>query len=230
MVGKLIVLEATDGSGKATQTARLYQHLSEDRYRVRKIEFPDYASPSSALVKMYLNGDFGSDPNAVSPYIASTFYAVDRYASFKKDWESFYREGGIILADRYTTANMVHQAAKIDDEAERERFLAWLWNFEFDILGLPVPDAVVFLDMPPAYSRKLVAGRAAKAGAVRQDIHEADLRHGAKAYATALWVARKYGWHRVACVAAGRIRSVEEIHREVYAHVRDVLNQPGGNS
>lgn len=229
MGGKLIVLEATDGSGKATQTARLYQHLSDDRYPVRKIEYPDYASPSSALVKMYLNGDFGSDPNAVSPYVASTFYAVDRYASFKKDWERFYREGGIVLADRYTTANMVHQAAKIDEETERERFLAWLWNFEYDILGLPVPDAVIFLDMPPAYARKLVAGREAKAGTVRQDIHEADPRHSNRAYATAVWVARKFGWHRVACVAEGRIRDVEEIHHDVYAHVRDVLHRAGND-
>lgn len=225
MNGKLIVLEATDGSGKATQTARLYEHLSTDGYPIRKIEFPNYASPSSALVKMYLNGDFGSDPNAISPYVASTFYAVDRYASFKKDWEQFYRQGGIVLADRYTTANMVHQAAKIDEEAERERFLAWLWEFEYDILGLPVPDGVIFLDMPPEFSRQLVAGREAKAGSLRQDIHESDPRHSKRAYETAVWVARKLGWHHIACVAEGRLRGIEEIHRDVYAHVRDVLHR-----
>lgn len=226
MNGKLIVLEATDGSGKATQTARLYERLRADDYRVRKIEFPNYASDSSALVKMYLNGDFGTDPSAVGPYVASTFYAVDRYASFKKEWETFYRDGGIILADRYTTANMVHQAAKLGDEAERGKYLDWLWGFEFGILCLPIPDCVVFLDMPPEFSRSLVAGRAAKSDDIHHDIHEADPRHVAQAYATAIWVARKYAWRHITCVADGAIRSVEDIHREVYANVREVLGEP----
>lgn len=223
MSGKMIVIEATDGSGKATQTARLHEHLQHDGYPVRKIEFPNYASESSALVKMYLRGDFGTDPNDVGPYTASTFYAVDRYASFKKDWEAHYRGGGIILADRYTTANMVHQAAKISDEQERCRYLDWLWNFEFEILGLPVPDCVVFLDMPTEFSRSLVAGRTAKSAEVRHDIHEENPRHVSDAYENALWVARKYGWRHVACVAGGAIRSVEDIHCDVYDAVRAVL-------
>ncbi|MGE5559621.1 MAG: dTMP kinase [Chloroflexota bacterium] len=226
MHGKLIVLEATDGSGKATQIARLYEHLCADGYPVRKIEFPNYASESSALAKMYLNGDFGTDPNAVGPYAASTFYAVDRYASFKKDWEASYRSGAVILADRYTTANMVHQAAKLADEAERTKYLDWLWDFEFGILGLPVPDCVVFLDMPPAFSARLVAARVAKSSDVRHDIHEADAHHVAMAYDTARWVARKYGWLHVSCVADGAIRSIEDIHREVYAGVLAVLGRP----
>lgn len=225
MPGKLIILEATDGSGKETQTRKLYERLLAEGHAVRKIEFPNYASDASALVKMYLNGDFGRDPEAVSPYVASTFFAVDRYASFKKDWGEYYRKGGIVLADRYTTANMVHQAAKIDDESERTKYLDWLWDFEFNVLGLPVPDCVVFLDMPPELSLSLIAKRAGKTVAVNRDIHEADPAYIAKAYSTSLSVARKYGWHRVACAINGQIRGVDEIHREVYAIVAAELKR-----
>jgi len=150
MKGKLIIIESgADASGKATQTNKLYERLVQEGYKVKKITFPNYDSDSSALVKMYLNGDFGKDPNDVSPYVASTFYAVDRFASYRTEWGQAYNDGWIILADRYTTSNMVHQAAKIKDMEEKDRFLDWLWNFEFEIYKLPVPDCVIFLDMPP---------------------------------------------------------------------------------
>src|SRR5690554_3017784 len=158
-MGKLICIEAGDGSGKETQTNRLLQRLQESNYKVRKVTYPNYDSESSSLIKMYLRGDFGSRPGDVNPYVASTFYAVDRYASYKKEWESFYREGGIILADRYTTSNMIHQAAKIADLALREEYLDWLWHFEFDMFGLPKPDCVIFLDMPPVFSSQLIQNR-----------------------------------------------------------------------
>ena len=159
MKGKLIIIDGSDGSGKATQSLKLFQRLQEEGYKVKKVEFPDYNSDSSALIKMYLNGSFGSDPNDVNPYVASSFYAVDRYASYVTKWKQFYEEGGIILSDRYTTSNMVHQAAKIEDQVEKDKYLNWLWDYEFNLFGLPIPDAVVFLDVPAEYSRKLMEER-----------------------------------------------------------------------
>jgi len=216
MKGKLIIIEAGDGSGKATQTERLFQRLLLEKFKVKKIEFPNYASESSALVKMYLNGEFGTDPNTISPYIASSFYAVDRYASFKKDWEEYYLEGGIILADRYTTSNMVHQAAKIDNELERNKFIDWLYDYEYNMFGLPIPDYVVFLDMPPEFSLGLLAKRASKTLDVQQDIHEADAQYLIKSYNNANWIASKYNWHKVLCIRNSALKTIEEIHEEVY--------------
>jgi len=216
MKGKLIIIEAGDGSGKATQAEKLFQRLLLEKFKVKKIEFPNYASESSALVKMYLNGEFGTDPNTISPYIASSFYAVDRYASFKKDWEEYYLEGGIILADRYTTSNMVHQAAKIDDELERNKFIDWLYDYEYNIFGLPIPDYVVFLDMPPEFSLGLLAKRASKTLDVQQDIHEADAQYLIKSYNNANRIASKYNWHKVMCIRNSALKTIEEIHEEVY--------------
>jgi dTMP kinase len=223
MAGKLIVLEATDGSGKATQTELLFARLQAEHRRVRRIEFPNYASEASALVRMYLRGDFGHDPQAISPYIASTFYAVDRYASFRTDWGAFHRDGGIVIADRYTTANMVHQAGKIDNEDERVRFVEWLRQLEYGIYGLPEPDCVIFLDMPPEYSHRLLVDRGGKDGA-ELDIHETDANHVAHAYRSARWVASRYGWQQVRCVSGDDIRSIEAIHDDVYRAVSAVLD------
>ncbi|MBE3101265.1 MAG: thymidylate kinase [Firmicutes bacterium] len=223
MKGKLIIIEAGDGSGKETQTKKLYKRLQEDQRKVLKVEYPNYASESSALIKMYLKGDFGNRPGDVSPYVASTFYAVDRYASYKKEWESFYNEGGIILADRYTTSNMVHQAAKITNEQEREKYLKWLWDFEFNTFGLPIPDCVIFLDMPPAFSTQLIQNRNNKfTGQQEKDIHEKDSAYLEQAYYSSLWLAEKYSWHRVLCVNDQGIKSIDEIHEEVY-HVVNIL-------
>ena len=174
-LGKLISIEAGDGSGKETQTNKLFQRLQVNHKQVRKISFPNYESESSSLIKMYLKGDFGKKPGDVSPYIASTFYAVDRYASYKKDWGKFYQDGGIVLADRYTTSNMVHQSVKITDSEARKKYLDWLLDFEFTLFGLPKPDCVIFLDMPPSYSGQLIRNRKNKiTGAMEKDIHERD--------------------------------------------------------
>ena len=137
MKGKLFVIEGVDGSGKATQTDLLYQALQNEGKTVRKISFPNYDSPSSSLIKMYLNGEFGTDPQAVNAYATSVFFAVDRFASFRTDWHSFYEDGGIIIADRYVTSNLVHQAGKIENTAEKERYIQWLSHLEYDIFGLP---------------------------------------------------------------------------------------------
>ena len=143
-MGKLFVIDGTDGSGKQTQFQQLQESLLKDGIDYKVVSFPNYDSPSSALVQMYLSGEFGENAKEISPYIASTFYAADRYATFQTGYKKYYEDGGIILEDRYTTANMVHQAGKIKDEKEREKFLNWLWDFEFNLYGLPVPNEVFF--------------------------------------------------------------------------------------
>ena len=222
MKGKLIIIEAGDGSGKATQTKALYDHLIKDGRTVHRIEFPDYASDSSALVRMYLSGAFGGHADDVNAYAASTFFAVDRYASYRTKWKKWYDAGDIILADRYTTSNMVHQAVKIEDADERETFLAWLWDLEFVKMGLPVPDAVIFLDMDPVVANKLIAARAKESGA-KKDIHEKDKGYLAKCHTTYRALAKKYGWATVTCSESGQPRSIDAIHADVYAAVSRTL-------
>ena len=153
--GKLIVIEGLDGSGKATQAKLLAQHLASQGLPVREVTFPDYASDSSALIKMYLAGQFGSKPDDVNAYAASSFFAVDRYASYKTDWGRFYEEGGVVIADRYTTSNAVHQCSKLPPE-QWEEFLHWLFDYEFHLLGLPAPDSVIYLQVDPAVSQRLM--------------------------------------------------------------------------
>ena len=220
--GKLIVIEAGDGSGKATQTRALYDHLVKDGYRVHRITFPDYEAEASLPVRMYLRGDFGTHAEDVNAFAASTFYAVDRFASFRMKWQKYYEAGDIILADRYTTSNMVHQAVKLTDKEERESFLSWLWDFEFEKLGLPVPDRVVFLNMDPEVSDRLIAARA-KENAREKDIHEKDTAYLHKCHAAYLELAEKYGWAMVKCSEKDAPRSIEDIHKDVYQAVCDIL-------
>ena len=177
MSGKLIIIESgSDASGKATQTKKLYDRLVSEGYNVKKVEYPNYDSETSTLVKMYLRGDFGKNPSDVDAYVASTFYAVDRYASFKTQWEEFYNKGGIILADRYTTSNMVHQASKME-ESERDKYLDWLFDYEFSMYKIPKPDAVIFLDVPVDFSKNLMKDRDNKfTGEKEKDIHEKRFR------------------------------------------------------
>ncbi|MGI6606485.1 MAG: dTMP kinase [Peptococcia bacterium] len=215
--GKLIVIEAPDGSGKKTQTEMLYTRLQQDGQNVRKVEFPNYQSDSSALVKMYLNGAFGHDPNAVNPYAASTFYAVDRYATFRTEWQEFYEAGGIIVADRYTTSNMVHQAVKFATNEEKEKYLQWLWDLEFNLFALPVPDLVVFLDLPPSFADRLISARKNKiTGESEKDIHETNSEFLRQSYENARWVADKYHWTTISCVQNNQIKTISEIHELVY--------------
>ncbi len=218
--GRLIVIESgIDGSGKTTQFEMLYNKLKQEGHDVYKVEFPDYDSDSSALVKMYLGGDFGEKPKDVNLYAASTFYAVDRFASFHRKWKDLYNKGAIILADRYTTSNMIHQASKIDDTRERESYLDWLRDLEFNKFGLPKPDLVVFLDMPPKYSIKLINDRGYR------DIHERDIEYLHTTYENALGIAERYKWSIVNCIKENRIISIEEIHEEVNKYVEEILKE-----
>lgn len=223
MKGKLVIIESgSDASGKATQAQMLYERLRREGKKVMKIEFPNYNSDSSIFVRMYLDGKFGKDPKAVDPYIASPMFTLDRYCSFLDIWGDFYNAGGLVVADRYTTSNMVHQASKIADPDQRDKFLDWLWDFEYGIYKLPVPDLVVFLDVPPEASQKLLHKRAVER---KKDIHEADSEYLEKTYINALYVAKKYGWQRVQCMdcANRQLLPVDIIYQRVYDIVSRVL-------
>lgn len=218
-----IVIEGVDSSGKATHTELITEKLIKSGANVKKITFPDYDSSSSALVKMYLNGEFGSNAGNVSPYAASAFYAVDRYASYQKNWKEFLEKGGVVIADRYTTSNMIHQAAKIDDINEKDKFLDWINDFEYVKMGLPVPDKVIFLDMPPEFGIKLMSERKNKfTGEDKKDIHESDRKYLEKSYNNALYVAEKMGFIRVECVKDGVLRTIDDIQAEIATILGDV--------
>ena len=224
-MGKLFVIDGTDGSGKQTQFEQLKNRLDKEGIEYKTVSFPNYESDSSSLVKMYLSGEFGADPKSVNAYIASTFYAVDRYATFKKGYEEYYNNGGIILADRYTTANMVHQAGKITDEKEREKFLNWLCDLEFNLYGLPEPTKVFFLNMPIEKTVELMKNRENKfSHDNKKDIHERNKEHLSDSHAAACYVAKKYNWCEINCVKEDEIRSIEDIHEEIFSYVKDVLN------
>ena len=215
-MGKLFVIEGTDGSGKQTQLQKLVEKFTENKIDFKTVSFPNYDSPSSSLVKMYLSGEFGENPKDVSPYVASTFYAADRFATFKKDFEKPYNDGTVILADRYTTANMVHQAGKISDLAEREKFLDWLFDLEYGIYGLPKPTEVFFLNMPPEKAEELMKNRINKfSHEEKKDIHERNPKHIEESYKAACSLVNKFK-----CVNKdNEIRSIDDIHEEIYNEV-----------
>lgn len=223
MSGKLIVLEGTDGSGKSTQFARLCARMDAEGLQYHRLVFPRYENPSSMLVRMYLQGEFGSKPGDVNAYAASTFYAADRYAAWKQDWGEFYRAGGIILADRYTTSNAVHQGGKLVGE-EQKAFFRWLEELEYEKLELPRPDLVLWLDMPTEKAIENLRRREEDTH-TKGDIHEVDGEYLRQCRDAAGAAAEFYGWRRVACLdGAGAMRTIEEIHREIWDLAREALN------
>ena len=213
-MGKLIVIEGTDGSGKSTQFQKLTQRFRDEGKQFKTLVFPQYSEPSSALIRMYLGGEFGTKPSDVNAYAASAFYAVDRYASYKKDWGKWYDEGGLILSDRYTTSNAVHQTSKEAPE-DRAAFLQWLYEFEYDKLGMPKPDMVIYLDVPTAFTEQLMRHREAETN-TNADIHEKDMAYLATCREMGRTAAQYYGWNVIHCVKDGNMRSIEDIHREIY--------------
>ena len=216
-MGKLIVIEGTDGSGKSTQFRLMTQHLQQDQIDFKQLVFPRYDQESSALIRMYLGGEFGTHPSDVNAYAASAFYAVDRYASYKKVWGEYYENGGLIVSDRYTTSNAVHQASKEAPENQGE-FLKWLYEFEYDKLGLPKPDLIIYLDVPTDFTEKLMRHREADTH-TKADIHEQDLSYLATCRRTGKAAAEFYGWSVIDCVRDGAMRSIEDIHEEIYHRV-----------
>ena len=220
-MGKLIVIEGTDGSGKSTQFRMMSQRLEKENVSFRHIVFPRYSEESSALIRMYLGGQFGSKPSDVNAYAASSFYAVDRYASYKMDWGQWYEDGGLVLSDRYTTSNAVHQASK-EPEDKQAAFLHWLYDFEYDKLQLPRPDLTIYLDVPTDFTEKMLRSREASTNTTA-DIHEQDMTYLATCRETGRKAAQYYGWTVIQCVKDGAMRSIEDIHEEIYAHVLKCL-------
>ena len=220
-MGKLIVIEGTDGSGKSTQFRLMTEHLQKDQIAFKRLVFPRYDQESSALIRMYLGGEFGSKPSDVNAYAASSFYAVDRYASYKQDWGQWYEGGGLVVSDRYTTSNAVHQTSKEPAEKQGD-FLKWLYEFEYDKLGLPCPDLIIYLDVPTSFTEKMLRGRE-QATNTQADIHEKDMAYLATCRETGRAAAAHYGWQVIQCVKDGAMRTMEDIHQEIYAAVQNCL-------
>lgn len=220
-MGKLIVLEGTDGSGKSTQFKLLTERLSQDGRQFQKLVFPQYSEPSSALIRMYLGGEFGDKPSDVNAYAASAFYSVDRYASYKKVWGTWYEDGGLVVSDRYTTSNAVHQCSKLPPE-QWEEYLHWLFDYEFRLLGLPAPDRVIYLQVDPAVSQKLMTGRY-HGDESKKDVHEKDTEYLARSRRAAEFCAAHLGWQTVHCTKDGQMRSIQEIQTRVQALAQEIL-------
>lgn len=221
MSGKLIVFEGTDGSGKATQARLLCQRLEREGIPYQEIDFPRYGKPSAAMVQEYLDGNLGKKPGDVNAYAASLFFSMDRYASYKQDWGDFYEAGGLIVADRYTTSNAVHQASKLP-ESERKAYLDWLFDLEYRLLGLPKPDLVIYLDMPTEITEQMMRRREQTTG-THADIHEQDEAYLKNCRANAKEIVKACGWSVVDCAEDEKPRTPEDIHAQVYQLVKKLL-------
>ncbi|MBO4412474.1 MAG: deoxynucleoside kinase [Clostridia bacterium] len=213
MSGKIIVIEGTDGSGKKTQTELLFKYLNAKSETLLQ-SFPNYESNSAAPIKMYLNGEFGETANSLDAYSSSLLFTVDRICTWQK-LKKDYENGKNIVFDRYVQSNMIHQACKIEDEKERDKFLNWIDNLEFDIVKLPRPNKVFFLNMPPNISKSLANARKDLKAGTKQDIHEKDEKYLISAYNAGMSVAKKFGWEIIECVDNGRLKTIEEIHKEI---------------
>ncbi len=227
-MGKIIVIEGTDSSGKETQAKILYEKILKVWSKTIKISFPNYDSPACEPVKMYLSGKFGDDPNKLNPYPISTMYAIDRYASFKTDWGKKYFDDYVIIMDRYVTSNMVHQASKIDDEKEKDKYLNWLEDLEYKKMEIPKPDMVIFLKMPVEKAVELMNNRKNKIdGKEQKDIHEKDKNYLQKSYDNACSISKKYNWLEIECVKNNQIRSIDEISEEIFHKVMEKIKIGG---
>ena len=223
-MGKIIVIEGTDSSGKETQTKLLYERIKKINEKTIKISFPNYDSPACEPVKMYLAGSFGTDAVKVNPYPVSTMYAIDRYASYKQDWGKSYEEGYIIVTDRYVTSNMIHQASKIQSEEEKEEYLKWLIDLEYKKNQIPEPDIVIFLKMPIDKAKELMENRNNKIdGSMKKDIHEINEDYLKKSYKNATKISQKFNWYEVECVENNRIKSIEEINDEIFKKIEKLI-------
>ena len=217
-MGKFIAIDGLDGSGKGTQSELLVERLKKEGKRVRVLSFPVYESDSSLFVRMYLEGKLGNKPSDTNAYAASMFFGADRYVSYRTDWKKDIDDPDtIVVANRYTTANAVHQLSKLP-KGEWEGFLAWLWDFEFEKLGLPEPDLVLYLELPPRLSLSLVKSRSDTTGQ-KMDIHELDTAYMDKCYDAALYSCERLGWSRIRCYNGDVIRTREDIAEEIYKEV-----------
>lgn len=220
-MGKLIIIEGLDGCGKSTQTALLQEYFEKEGISYKKIKLPDYDSPSSTLVNMYLGGEFGKSADDVNAYAAGAFYAVDRFASYKLGWGKEYNDGVLILADRYATSNSIYQMEKLD-KSEWDSYLEWSADFEYNKIGIPKPDLVIFLDMPVEISQKLMTSRY-DGDESKKDVHEANVEFLNSCRASALYTARRQGWAVIPCSDGVNPLPVEEIHNTIIDFVKKEL-------
>lgn len=219
---KLIIIEGLDGSGKSTQTALLEKYFSDSQIDYKKIKLPDYDSPSSTLVNMYLGGEFGKSADDVNAYAAGAFYAVDRFASYKLKWGSDYKRGTLILADRYATSNLIYQMEKIPC-SQWDEYIDWSTDFEYNKIGIPKPDLVIFLDMPVEVSQKLMTYRY-NGDENKKDVHEANVEFLNRCRESAFYAAKKQGWKIVECSDGASPKSVEDIHKSIVEIIEKELN------
>lgn len=211
--GTLIVIEGLDGSGKATQAEKLYNRINNENNSCIKLSFPDYKNPSSILVRMYLNGEIAESPEEVNAFAASSFYAVDRYASYVMFWKNDYENGKVFVSDRYVTSNAIYQMVKLPKE-QWDDFLNWLDDYEYVKLGVPKPDTVVYLDMPTEISQRLMTARYG-GDESKKDIHEKNIAFLKHCREAALYAADKLGWRIVECSQNGEPLSIDEIHEKI---------------
>ncbi|MBR4173563.1 MAG: deoxynucleoside kinase [Clostridia bacterium] len=225
-MSKLIAIDGVDASGKQTHTELLAKYLKSLGKKVLRLSFPMYNSESSSLVKLYLNGSLGKNAEDVDAYAASTFFAADRFATYRMDWGKAYEDDEmVIIADRYVSSNMIHQASKIENISEKDKFLDWLYDFEFNLYKIPKPDMTIFLDMPPKYGRMLIEGRNNKfSGNEKLDIHESDFSYLEKSYENAKYVSEKFGWQTICCVENEKIRPIDEIQEDIRKIAEKVIN------
>ncbi len=221
MKGKLIVIEGLDGSGKSTQINLLAEEVKRRELQYKQIKLPNYDGDSSALVKMYLAGTFGKNPEDVNAYAASAFYAVDRFASFKTIWKDDYEKGSVILADRYTTSNAYHQMIKQPRE-NWDAYIEWLEDFEYNKIGIPKPDLVIYLDMPVEISQKLMTSRY-EGNESKKDVHEANVAYLNACREAAAYASEKMGWVRIACSNGDNARSIEAIAEDIRTSIERIL-------
>lgn len=222
-MGKLIIIEGLDGCGKSTQTALLEKYFEDNSVNFKKIKLPDYDSKSSTLVKMYLGGEFGKNADDVNAYAAGAFYAVDRFASYKLDWGKDYENGTLILADRYATSNSIYQMEKIDED-KWDEYLDWSADFEYNKIGIPKPDLVIFLDMPVDVSQKLMTFRY-NGDEGKKDVHEANVDFLNNCRKSALYTAKKQGWAVVPCSDGINPLPIKEIHNTILDFVKKELKE-----
>lgn len=219
--GKIIVLEGLDGCGKSTQLSLLADRLSGNGVRTRLVSFPNYDSPGGRLVSGYLGGEIPCE-GETGAYAASSFYAIDRYISYSADWRRDYDSGSVIVSGRYTTSNAIYQMTKLADN-EREAYLNWLWDYEYNRLGLPRPDLVLFLDMPVEVSQRLLSSRY-NGDEGKKDIHERDIEFMRKCRESAMFTSEKCGWSIIECSDGERPLPIEEIHNSITEKIKEIIN------